>query len=112
MSDWKQIFGDVRSGATKLAQATPAIVKAFTDLNRSTSQESSLDEKTRELIALAVAVTTRCDGCIAAHAQAAQKAGASKQEVADALGTAISLNAGAAFVYSTRVLEAFDQFGA
>ena len=65
-----------------------------------------LDEKTRELISLAVAVTTRCDGCIAIHTQAAKQAGASKEEIAEALGVAVALNAGAAVVYSARVLDA------
>jgi len=60
----------------------------------------------RELIALAVAVTTRCDGCISVHTDHAIKAGAT-EGVAEALGVAIALNAGAALVYSARVLDAY-----
>jgi AhpD family alkylhydroperoxidase len=60
--------------------------------------------------ALAVAVTTRCDSCIAAHAKAAREAGVTEAELADALGTAIALNAGAAYSYAFRTLEAFQQF--
>ncbi|MQU04051.1 carboxymuconolactone decarboxylase family protein, partial [Pseudomonas sp. FSL R10-2245] len=67
-----------------------------------------LDTKTRELISIAVAITTRCVGCIAAHTDAAIKAGASREEVAATLATAISLNAGAAYIYSLRALEAYD----
>jgi AhpD family alkylhydroperoxidase len=62
----------------------------------------------RELIALAVAITLRCDGCIAVHTAAAKKHGATKEEIAEALGVGISVNAGAALVYSTRTLDAFD----
>jgi len=69
----------------------------------------ALDPKTRKLISLAVAVTTRCDGCIASHAAAAARAGATKEELADALGVAIAMNAGAAYVYSLRALEAFEE---
>ena len=58
------------------------------------------------MIALAVAVTIRCDGCIASHAAAAAKA-----ELNEALASAIALNAGAAFVYSMRTLDAFEQLG-
>lgn len=65
-----------------------------------------MDARTRELIALAVAVTTRCDGCIAVHADAAIKQGATREEVAEALGVAVALNAGAAMVYSARVMDA------
>ena len=65
-----------------------------------------LDAKTRELIALAVSVTTRCDGCITVHSAEALKQGASREEIAEALGVAVALNAGAAMVYSARVLDA------
>lgn len=74
------------------------------------SAEGALDAKTRELISIAVAITTRCDGCIGVHTEAALKAGASEAEIAQTLATAISLNAGAAYVYSLRALEAYDQF--
>ena len=67
-----------------------------------------LDEKTRQLISLAVAVTTRCDGCISVHSQKAVEAGATKEEIAEALGVAIAMNAGAALVYSARALDAVE----
>ena len=63
----------------------------------------------RELIATACAVTTCCDGCIAFHADAAVKAGATDAEIAEALGVAINLNAGAAVIYSARTLDAVGQ---
>ena len=61
------------------------------------------------LISLAVAVTTRCDGCISIHSQAALKAGASREEIAAALAVAVSLNVSAAVVYSSHVMEAINQ---
>ena len=60
------------------------------------------------MIALAVAVSLRCDGCITVHTSAAIANGASKEEIVEALGVAISINAGAALVYSARVLDAFQ----
>ena len=66
-----------------------------------------LDAKTRELISLAVAVTTRSDGCIATHTKAAIDLGATREEVAEALSVAIAMNTGAAVGYSARVMEAF-----
>jgi len=111
INDWAQLLSNQRAAGANLSKANEPVVKAFFGLNESLHEANALDLKTRELIALAVAVTTRCGGCIAAHAATAQKAGASRQEVAEALGTAIALNAGAAFVYSARALEAFDQFG-
>ena len=81
-------------------------VKGYATLANAGSQTNHLDAKTRELIALAVAVTTRCDGCITVHVDAALKHGASREEIAEALGVAVSLNAGAALVYSARVMDA------
>jgi AhpD family alkylhydroperoxidase len=67
-----------------------------------------LDEKTRQLISLAVAVTTRCDGCITFDTDAAIKAGARKEEVVEALGVAVAMNAGAALVFSARLMDAYS----
>ena len=75
--------------STKYPPVRNYIGGAFVD----TEKTNHLDAKTRELIALAVAVTTRCDGCITVHTDAAIKAGASKEEIAEALGVAVALNA-------------------
>ncbi|WP_202596138.1 carboxymuconolactone decarboxylase family protein [Ensifer adhaerens] len=91
------------------SKANAPVASAFHKLETATRENNVLDAKTHELISLAVAVTTRCDGCITAHAAAAKKAGASKQEIAAALGTAIALNAGAAYVYSARAFEAYEE---
>ena len=72
------------------------------------ARTGKLDPKIHELIALAVAVTTRCDGCIARHAKTAVELGVTKEEIAEALGTAIALNAGAALTYSARVFDALE----
>ena len=56
---------------------------------------------------MAVAVTVRCDGCIATHVDAARKSGATREEIAEALGVAVAINAGAALVYSARTLDAY-----
>jgi AhpD family alkylhydroperoxidase len=58
-------------------------------------------------VALAVAVTVRCDGCITTHVEQARKQGATKGEITDALGVAIMVNAGATLVYSARTIDAF-----
>lgn len=75
---------------------------------RACQKAGHLDEKIRELIALAVAITLRCDGCITVHTAAARERGATREEIAETLGVAVSVNAGAAIVYSTRALDAFD----
>lgn len=97
-----------RDAAIRLGKLHPALFSAFGQLDQAQGATGALDEKTRELIAIAVAVTTRCDGCIGTHAAAAARAGATQEEVAEALATAIALNAGAAFTHSIRTFEAFS----
>ena len=110
LNNWTEQLKNLRGASTALAKANPKLITAFQGLNAAQNGAGALDAKTRELIALAVAVTTRCDGCISSHASAARAAGATEAELSDALGTAIALNAGAAYVYSVRAMEAFGQF--
>ncbi|MBN3266912.1 hypothetical protein CUR95_06220 [Bordetella bronchiseptica] len=112
MNNWPETLSNLRKGGAALAEQNPPVIAAYRGLNEALSQGKALDAKMRELIAIAVAVTTRCDGCISSHSAAARKAGASEAEIAEALGVAIALNAGAAFVYSSRAMEAFGQFEA
>lgn len=109
MSKWTERMTDLIKSVGGFAKANKPVAEAFHTLETATRADGILDAKTHELIAMAVAVTTRCDGCITAHAAAAKKAGASKAEISAALGTAIALNAGAAYVYSARALEAFEE---
>src|SRR3954447_10634677 len=107
MLDWSGYKKQVVDSIGAIGAVSPDIVKGYQTLAGAGAKTGKLDAKTRELIALAVAVTTRCDGCITVHTDAAIKAGATKEEIAEALGVAVDLNAGAALVYSARVLDAY-----
>ncbi len=109
--NWKDYLLVGRRAGAALHKANPRMVAGFQALSAGQNGNGALDAKTKELIALAVAVTTRCDSCIAVHAQAARRAGVTEAELTDAMGTAIALNAGAAYSYAMRTLEAYDQFG-
>jgi len=111
MMDWNGYRQQVLAGVGSVAKLSPETVKGYVALSAAGQKTGNLDAKTRELIALAVAVALRCDGCITVHADAARKLGASKEEIAEALGVSIAINAGAALVYSTRTLDAFDAAG-
>ncbi|MEN0073472.1 MAG: carboxymuconolactone decarboxylase family protein [Paracraurococcus sp.] len=106
VKDWEAYSAGLRTQGKALSALHPDLVKGFAALNQGAASARHLDAKTRELIALAVAVTTRCDGCIDAHVRKAKHAGATREEMAEALGVAIALNAGAAFTYSLHVLDA------
>src|SRR3954454_15122280 len=108
IKDWDAYNAAARGRGKELNELHPELVKGFGALSRGAATTRHLDAKTRELIALAVAVTTRCEGCIDDHSRRAKAAGASKEEIAEALGVAIALNAGAALTYSLHVLDAVD----
>jgi AhpD family alkylhydroperoxidase len=108
MLNWREYRAKVKERVGELRRYAPKAMEGYAALASSGDKAVYLDGKTRELIALAVAVTTRCDGCIASHVEAAQKFGASREEISEALGVAIALNAGAALIYSSRVLDCYD----
>lgn len=108
MPNWKQTVTDVSARLKEFGTHSPDTMRGMAMLGNAGNKTNVLDAKTRELIALAVAVTTRCDGCIAFHAAEAKKLGITSEEVAEALGVAVNLNAGAAVIYSTHVLDAMD----
>lgn len=110
LNNWTDQLNNTHGAARVLEKASPDLVAAYRNLGAQQNATGTLDAKTRELIALAVAITTRCDSCIASHAKAAVLAGASESDIADAIGTTMALNAGAAYAYSMRAMEAFQQF--
>jgi len=109
MLDWNQYQQELGSRTAEIGRTSPDIIRGYRTLSDAGQKTGKLDAKTRELIALAVAVSLRCDGCITTHTTAAITHGATKEEIVEALGVAISINAGAALVYSSRVLDAFAQ---
>ena len=108
MLDWNDYQKQLGAGIGELSKLSPDTVRGYMMLGAANAATSRLGEKTRQLISLAVAVTTHCDGCIVFHTDAALKAGASKEEIAEALGVAVSMNAGAALVYSARAMDAVE----
>ena len=106
MITWNEYRQQVAAGITEIARSSPDIVRGYRTIANARTKEGALDAKTRELVALAVAVTVRCDGCIAVHVDLAKKNGATQDEITDALGVAVMVNAGAALIYSTRTLDA------
>jgi AhpD family alkylhydroperoxidase len=107
MLDWNTYRGQVVAGVGEISKLSPDTVRGYATLSGAGNKTGHLDAKTRELIALAVAISLRCDGCITIHSAEAKKLGVTEGELAEALGVATAINAGAALVYSTRTLDAF-----
>lgn len=106
MLDWNDYQRQVQALVAAIGRSSPGTVRGYRELGDAGAARNLLGGKVRELIALAVAVTRQCDGCIVIHTDAAIREGATRDEIAEALGVAVAVNAGAALVYSTRVLDA------
>lgn len=110
--DWKRHLTEAFDNIKKLGVLSPKTLAGYKALHAAGAETNHLTTKTRELICIAVAVTTRCDTCIANHVEKAIEAGATQEEIAEALGVAVAMNAGAALAYSSRAIEAYASFSA
>jgi AhpD family alkylhydroperoxidase len=108
MQDWNTYRDTLIGRVGDFAKLSPDVLRGLNTIEGSGTKTGHLEPKMHEIIALAVAVTTRCDGCIAIHAKKAVELGATKGEIAEVLGVAIALNAGAALTYSARVFDAIE----
>jgi AhpD family alkylhydroperoxidase len=107
-----EVQDGLRPLATELRRAIPDVLEAFSGLSKAAMAPGALDAATKELIAFAIAITERCDGCIAAHARSAARKGVTREQVAEMIGVTILMNGGPATVYGPRALDAFDDYSA
>lgn len=93
-----------------LYKAAPDVMGAFMKTAEAATKDGVFDGKTKELMALAIAVAIRCEGCITYHARAAAGKGATREEAAEAIAVAVEMGGGPAAVYGGEALAAFDTF--
>ena len=99
---------DGRKYYPQLKALQPELFESFMTFNEKTFADGSLSTKVKELIAVAVAHTTRCPYCIESHIQKSKKAGATQEEIAESIFVAVAMNAGAAFAHSIISLETLN----
>jgi|SRR5215472_5661512 len=110
MSYGKAVREELRMPARELRHAIPQVYAGYRQLHDAALAAGALDVRTKELIALAIAVSKECDGCMAAHAHAAVLHGATPAEAAEAIGVTFLMNGGPATVYGARAFAAFREF--
>ncbi len=110
--DWGAITRDLNGLMAKVRHGVPSVGSAFGELAGAATTPGALDTKTKELMALAISIAARCDGCVAFHARAAEQQGASREEVLETIGMAVYMGGGPSMIYGAQALEAFDQFSA
>jgi AhpD family alkylhydroperoxidase len=110
MTNWPEHTKELSAQIRTLRSGTPDVMKAFSSLAQAALAPKALDGKTKELIALGIAVAVRCDDCIGFHVKAALEHGASRDEVLETLGMAVYMGAGPSVMYASHALDAFEQF--
>ncbi|HTM84735.1 MAG TPA: carboxymuconolactone decarboxylase family protein [Mycobacterium sp.] len=107
---YHDVLADLNPQHRALRKMIPDVYAGFGELSKAAFKSGVLDAKFKELIAVAVGVVHGCDGCIASHARAAVKAGATKEEAAEAIGVTFLMMGGPATIYGARAYDAFCEF--
>ena len=111
MSDnWTTKLNNLGETTGKLASSSPDTMRAFSSLVGAATNDGALNKKTKELMAIAISVCIRCEGCIAYHVYNAVKLGADRTEIIETINLAIEMGGGPSTVYGAKALEAFDEF--
>ncbi|WP_072397137.1 carboxymuconolactone decarboxylase family protein [Hyphomicrobium sp. CS1GBMeth3] len=108
--DFKGITADITEYAVELRRAVPDAMSGFYAMSKGAMANGAIDKKTKELVALAIGVTQRCDGCIGFHVKALKDLGATREELAELMAVCVYMGGGPALMYAADALRAYDQF--
>ncbi|HMS94386.1 MAG TPA: carboxymuconolactone decarboxylase family protein [Tabrizicola sp.] len=101
---------DIRSELRALHKLNTETAKGFQALSAGAMTDGALDKKSREFVALAIAVTQRCEPCITLHIEALMRAGASREELGSVLAMCVQMGGDPALMYAAHALAAWDEF--
>lgn len=110
MENYPDLYEEKQRQISQFRQASPELMSTFGKLNMKALQAGVLSSKVKELIALCIGIAVRCDGCVAFHIADALKAGASREEIVEAINVAVLMGGGPALIYGAEALEALKQF--
>ena len=108
VSDWEAFISQTDGRMAAVRKGIPDVAKGFAQLAGAAIKPGALDSKTKELIALAIGITARCDGCLSYHARATAKFGATREEVLEVIGVSVYMGGGPSMIYGAEALAAFD----
>ena len=109
-SNYKELNKKINALVAEFGKENAGILKGFMQMHHTMKTKGALDQKTKELMALAIGVAIRCDGCIASHIQQALEYGASRTEIIETIGVAVYMGGGPALVYASLALKALNDF--
>lgn len=108
--DWHDFMAETEANIGKLNKEIPETVKGFGIMGKAAKADGALSEKTKEFIALGIAIATRCDSCIGFHVRSLVRLGATRDEVCEALAMATYMGGGPSYAFSAKALQAFDLY--
>ncbi|WP_315705448.1 MULTISPECIES: carboxymuconolactone decarboxylase family protein [unclassified Bradyrhizobium] len=108
--NYTELCSGLSGNMKKLRKGIPDVMQGFSAMAQAATRDGALDKKTKELIALAIGVAARCDGCIGFHTEALVRLGATRQEVEETLGMAIYMGGGPSLMYAADAIAAFEEF--
>lgn len=106
---WQDKLDGTRNQLRGLNKTIPDTTRAFGALGKAVKEGGVLEFKTKEFIALGIAVSQKCEACIVLHVETLIKAGATRDEVGDVLSMTIQMGGGPAMMYAAKALECFDE---
>ena len=111
VENYKDLIAGISANTAKMRQDIPDVMQGFNAMAQAASKAGALDAKTKELIATALSVGSRCDPCIGFHAKALVKLGATRAEVQEMLGMCVYMGGGPSLMYAAAALAAYEDFG-
>ncbi|UOO88827.1 carboxymuconolactone decarboxylase family protein [Vitreoscilla massiliensis] len=107
-----ELTQNISKNLMDLRAGEPEVMKGFGQLSSSAMKGGAIDEKTKELIALAIGVANRCDGCIGFHVKALVKMGMTAEELHELMSVAVYMGGGPSLMYAANAIAAYKEFTA
>ncbi|MCG6903442.1 MAG: carboxymuconolactone decarboxylase family protein [Rhodobacter sp.] len=108
--DWEAFMDGTLANIATLSKEIPDTVKGFNQMSAAAKKSGALDEKTKEIMALGIAIATRCDSCIGFHVKSLIRLELTRAELCEALAMATYMGGGPSYAFSAKALKAYDTF--
>ena len=109
---WTTFLNDTMQRMGKLQKEAPESFAGFNMMGKAAKMNGALDEKTKELIALGIAISTRCESCIGFHVKSLVRLETTREEFCEALEMIAFMGGGPSITFGAKALEAYDEFTA
>ena len=109
-SSYIDLTKEISANVAKLRAAHPEVMKHFSGMAQAALNDQALSKKTKELIALGIAISTRCSGCIGFHTKALIELGVTEAEFMEVLGMAVYMGGGPSLMYAAEAVKAYEEF--